>query len=62
MNVRITCTFSSESSDLDNWGIGLRGITKKWVGACGLTSLKATHCKKKGTIKNKRRRLFPKKY
>jgi hypothetical protein len=45
MKQRIIGTCSSASSDLDSWGIGLRGITKKWVGACGFTSLKATHCK-----------------
>jgi len=38
-------TCSSASSALDSWGMGVRGITKKWVGACGLISLKATHCK-----------------
>jgi hypothetical protein len=32
----LTC--SSPSCDADNADIGFFGITKKWVGACGLTS------------------------
>src|SRR6218665_125056 len=36
-------TFSSESSDFDNCGIGFLGITRKCVGAFGLMSWKATH-------------------
>lgn len=37
-------TCSSLSSAKDSWTIGFLGMTRKWTGACGLTSWNARHC------------------
>ena len=52
ININKSFTCSSESSACESCAIGLRGITRKWVGAWGPMSLKATHWKQTDSYKH----------
>lgn len=48
-NMRCPKIASSSAEALDSEAIGFLGMTRKCTGACGATSLKATHCVRKNS-------------